>query len=212
MALVVALMTSFILLALVASLFWVISATSRQTEYARNSAIALNLAEAGTADAIYRLNYCTGSSVGIDNYPFLGSDNPFISSLPIDISTVTTFFPVFTPPLLTGTGSGITGTFPETGGMYYVGIQDNTSPDTLVSVGIYKGVRRILTVPLRGNHDPNLARHPITPPVTQGISEAFNKHAIYADKVAYSAGTVRGNIVYAHYDVGTSNDPVNWPV
>ena len=75
MALVVALMTSFILLALVASLFWVIAATSRQTEYARNSAIALNLAEAGTADAIYRLNYET--TLGIGDYPFNGTANPF---------------------------------------------------------------------------------------------------------------------------------------
>ena len=200
MALVVALLTSFILLALVASLFWVIASTSRQVEYAKNSAIALNLAEAGTADAIYRLNYETELNIG--NYPFNGTDNPFGTSqfvaLPNNFLTDALF-----PGLIPGGISdeiGIMGTFAENGGVYYVGIQGNTypDPDMLVAVGIYKGVRRILTVPLRGNSlitPPTLRQGP-----TQGISEAFNKHVVYsniAQIILPATGTiVTGNIVY----------------
>lgn len=195
MALIVALLTSFILLALVASLFWVIASTSRQTEYARNSAIALNLAEAGAADAIYRLNYETVLNTGA--YPFVGTANPFGTSasdfvtLPQDILTTALF-----PLLITGANSGIKGTFTENGGVYYVGIQDNAYPDTLVAIGIYKGVRRILTTSLRGNNVGATLRQDATS--TQGISEAFNKHVIYANTVTYTAGTVSGNIIYTN--------------
>ncbi|MDO9574571.1 MAG: hypothetical protein Q7I94_06215 [Candidatus Contubernalis sp.] len=207
MALVVALMTSFLLLALVASLFWVISSTSKQSEYARNSAIALNLAEAGTADAIYRLNYCTGTNSTFDLYPFLGTYIPF------DLTSSDTFSVVPDLPELPSAPAGapyaLQGIKRNLGDGYYVVglLNDATGPDTLISVGVYKGVRRILTVPLRGNNNPNLARHPVTPPVTQGISEAFNKHVIYANKVTTPTPvnvTVSGNIVYA-------NDPSTFP-
>ena len=190
MALVVALLTSFILLALVGSLFWIIASTSRQAEYAKNSAIALNLAEAGTADAIYRLNHC--GTDGIGNYPFALSTNPFgtsnFTSLPVDILN-TSSYAGLQDPVISGTLNN---------GNYYVGLIDNaTETDTIIAVGFYKGVRRILTVPLRGNNDITFARQPISPPtgsVTQGISEAFNKHVIYAGIVVYNAGTVNGNI------------------
>lgn len=194
MALVVALLTSFILLALVASLFWVIAATSRQSEYAKNSAIALNLAEAGTADAIYRLNYENTP----DYYPFSGTLNPFETSelitLPTDIFPISEFL-----------STGIMGSLPEIGGVYYVGIQDNSYPDTLVAVGIHKGIRRILVTSLRGNNSTtNIRQGP-----TQGISEAFNKHAVYCNLFTANGATINGNIVYFN-NASTFPTTGNW--
>ncbi len=199
-----ALLTAFILLALVASLFWIIAATSRQAEYAKNAAISLNLAEAGVADAIYRLNYCTGATPS-DYYPFfgtsfpfdtIGNDTSFLINLPNSILNSFSY-----PNLYTGNQAGIQGSLG--GGSYCVGIMidsDDTSPDTLISVGIYKGIKRVLEVPLRGNNSTSSVRHPSSPPsppVTQGISEAFNKHAIYAKNINYTNGQINGNIAYA---------------
>ena len=211
MALVMAIMTAFILMALVASLFWVISSTQRQAEYARNAAAALNLAEAGVADAIYRLNYCTGITA-TDNYPFFGTYIPF--DLTSD-DTVLISAPLYAglPPPTAGFSYVNRGIQRNLGNGYYVvGMlgenADATRGDTLIAVGTSKGTRRTLTVPLRGKGDPAKTRDLDD----QGISEAFNKHVIYANEVSWTAGTVTGNIVCANYDVGTPTDPATWPV
>lgn len=212
MALIVALLTSFILLALVASLFWVIASTSRQAEYTRNSAAALNLAEAGIADAIYRLNYNTGTTDGTDNYPFQNTNIPF-GITASDLNGNTTELPNTVTYIQYGANAGgIRGTLDQ--GYYVVGLVDSTTNvDTLLSVGVYKGIRRILAIPLRGNNNATYARQTaLTLPAgtTQGISEAFNKHAIYADTVTGATVKVKGNIAYKTSSDAPQED-INYP-
>ena len=166
MALIAALMTAFIFLALVSTLVLLSTAGSRQANYAKKVTIALHLAEAGIADAIYRLNYCSSG-----NYPFAGSNIPSglgSSSL---------------------AGDDIVGTLE--GGSYRVDWGAG-EPNKIISTGTYKGIKRKLSVQIRGETDSAADRQY----EKQGIPEAFNKHVIYADTVTYAAGTVDGNIAY----------------
>jgi hypothetical protein len=166
MALIWALFASFLLMNLCLSLFFIIKSTSRQVEYSRNTAIALNIAEAGTADAIYRLNYTTG------NYPFENSAIPFTNETSI-VTSINT----------------IQGNL--NGGSYTVVIESSTESDTLTSIGEYKGVKRSLQTNIRGTNQLNVPRQS----ANQGISEVFNKHAAFAYSTTGSSSVVNGNIM-----------------
>jgi len=188
MALVVAILTAFILLALLASLFWIVAATSRQENYATNAAIALNLAEAGVADAIYRFNYTGKDALGYDTFPFWDSLNALGGSITTDAANLNLSGDL--TYLVRGDNTGLKGTLND--GSYYVGLLDDAVGDTItiIAVGEYKGVRRQLKVPLRGRAYTDRPRqYP-----GQGISEAFNKHAVYARNITCAGTTVSGNL------------------
>ncbi|PIZ99359.1 hypothetical protein COX84_01130, partial [Candidatus Micrarchaeota archaeon CG_4_10_14_0_2_um_filter_49_7] len=182
MALIAALMTAFIFLALVSTLVLLSTAGSRQANYAKKATIALHLAEAGIADAIYRLNYCTatGGTFPFGPYPFASGQS---SEIPFGTPNVES-------ELVSATE--IKGKVEEKGGSYEVKWDTSTTPYKLISTGTYQGIKRALSVQIRGETDSAEDRQY----EKQGIPEAFNKHVIYADTVTYAAGTVDGNIAY----------------
>jgi len=152
---------------LVSTLVLLSTAGSRQANYAKKATIALHLAEAGIADAIYRLNYCSSG-----NYPFAGSNIPSglgSSSL---------------------AGDDIVGTLE--GGSYRVDWGAG-EPNKIISTGTYKGIKRKLSVQIRGETDSAADRQY----EKQGIPEAFNKHTVYAQTIqstAATAPTITGNL------------------
>ena len=173
MAMIAALMTAFIFLALVSTLCLLATSGTRQANYAKKATIALHLAEAGIADALYRLNYCSSGDYPFDN---VNSKTPFdgtaIASLPYERS------------------------FDE-GGTYKIDFTDSTSAnqDKITSTGTYKGTKRKLSVLIRGDNDAVIPAD--RQALTQGIPEAFNKHVIYADRITALAGatpTIEGNL------------------
>jgi len=166
MALIAALMAAFILLALVSTLYLLATSSTRRANYARKATIALHLAEAGIADALYRLNYCTGA-----NFPFDSSRTPFNPT------------PLVGSPATTYSGS-------LEGGTYEVKWDSGTK--RIISTGIYKGIQRKLSVQIRGGTDSTEDRQY----EKQGIPEAFNKHVIYATTISGDTSALTGNIAY----------------
>ena len=181
MALIAALMTAFIFLALVSTLVLLSTAGSRQANYAKKATIALHLAEAGIADAIYRLNYCTatGGTFPFGPYPFASGQS---SEIPFGTPNVES-------ELVSATE--IKGKVEEKGGSYEVKWDTSTTPYKLISTGTYKGTKRKLSVQIRGGTDSAYDRQY----EKQGIPEAFNKHVIYAGTInSTGTPTITGNL------------------
>jgi len=171
MALIAALMTAFIFLALVSTLVLLSTAGSRQANYAKKVTIALHLAEAGIADAIYRLNYSPDGP-----FPFEGSQTPFDTQDP--------------GPPVAGKVEW-TSSIQNSGDSYTVTWND-TEPNKIVSTGTYQGIKRALSVQIRGETDSAEDRQY----EKQGIPEAFNKHVVYAQTIQSTAAapTIAGNL------------------
>ncbi len=179
MAMIAALMAAFILLALVSTLCLLATSSTRRANYAKKATIALHLAEAGVADALYRMNY-----------PHLGVDGDY----PFDSSSI----PAFSGATSNATATTISGTLE--GGSYEVTFTDNVSSDTdtdrITSAGTYKGIKRTLSVFVRGDNDS--ATPAGRQDSRQGVAEAFNKHTVYANAATITAAVannaITGNI------------------
>jgi len=164
-ALIVVLVLVVLLSALILAV--VLSATMaiRKAHYYTDKTIALEIAEAGIEQILYKMNY---EKYGSGKYPF--GDG---SSKETDIDTS-----AFGPQSSCTVKIDPDGTGADT---------------TIVSEGKYKGRSAKIYVNLRGyaklDEDLNCE--------TAGISEAFNKHVIYAQKVGGTSSKITGNIFTA---------------
>ena len=145
----------------------VLSATMaiRKAHYYTDKTIALEIAETGIEQVLYKMNY---EKYGSGKYPF--GDGTF-KTTDIDTSAF-------------GPQSSCTVKIDP----------DGTGADTtIVSEGKYKGRSAKIYVSIRGyaklGEDLNCE--------TAGISEAFNKHVIYAQKVGGTSSKITGNIFTA---------------
>ncbi|MFH0797009.1 MAG: hypothetical protein V2A65_08150 [Candidatus Omnitrophota bacterium] len=223
-------MLAFIFLILGLGLVMLTKRTTRQAEIGRDDFIAYQLAEAGVADALFRLNYSPESG----SFPFAGTfpTNSLATSeldptdpTPGEILRTADENIDFDTPAIRGEKETYRPFNGTTGDYYRVSVikVDSAAPDPpptqykIVSEGFYKGAHKKIEVKLRGKQSQSSFRHGSGS--TNGISEAFNKHIIYANKVDYfdtwpgtpSTAVVYGNIVYANIDTA-GKDTDNWNV
>ncbi|RLD13983.1 MAG: hypothetical protein DRI28_04715 [Caldiserica bacterium] len=163
----------------------------RRAHYYKNKLIALQIAESGLNKILYKMNYEKYGSGAGHKYPF---GDGTLKTTDIDTSAFG----------------------PQSSCRVKID-PDGTGADTrIVSEGKYKGRSAKIYVNLRGyaklDEDLNCE--------TAGISEAFNKHVIYAQKVEGTSSKITGNIFTAstvnlvssaadQYTVTLSNIPSN---
>jgi len=211
-ALIAAIMVAFIFLALGLALMLSVKGTLRQADTGRNNLIAYNLAEAGIADALFRLNY--GTAVVMpppdDNFPFTGEpNNLLVPSTHFDATNFSFEVPDITTPPSRVIDEIIYTPHTATTGDYYRVTAVNLGANhwKLISEGFYKGSYKKIEVRLRGIQDTGAIRQGLT----QGIAEAFNKHAVYAYELNYGIGatpTIRGNVAIVQ-NTAFSPDGIN---
>ena len=121
---IVAIVMAFIFLMLVFTVSVLSTSAHKRAHSRRDRAIALNLAEAGIADALYRMNY-RNYGAGLDyQYPWKGN-NPLTVNDPF------------------GAGSG----------SYTIKLTDNAAnEDILEMTGVYKGEVKAVQVKIRGHN------------------------------------------------------------
>ena len=164
-AMIVAVVMALVFFMLVLTVSVLSTSAYKRSHFYKDRAIALNLAEAGLADALYRMNYKDYGAGAGHLYPWGdgAADNP---------DTVNDPF---------GTGSG----------SYIIELTDaGANADILKATGIYKGRRRTIQVKIRGDN----AIGDDLNKVDNGIAEAFNKHVIYAGVVSGTGTAITGNI------------------
>ncbi|MFH0795503.1 MAG: hypothetical protein V2A65_00405 [Candidatus Omnitrophota bacterium] len=177
MAMIAAVSTAIIFLGLVLTVTLVATSTHKKTIQSSDRMTALSLAEAGINDALYRMNYQHYGG-GIAVYPNDGDYLDPDTTLADAWTSSTTLNNPFNLPASNG---------------YQVKFVVDIGPPVihkLVSTGIYNRKRRVITANIRGSN----ASGTVLNGPTQGISEAFNKHVIYADTVSGTGATVTGNI------------------
>ncbi|MCL5674485.1 MAG: hypothetical protein M1501_01905 [Candidatus Omnitrophica bacterium] len=180
----------------------------KRATYSHSKLIAQELAETGIQDALYKLNYryhdstnfygfCSGTEISLN--PASGKSGSCLAiSDNADTDTTETYtIPAALLDIPDATSADVANV------SLYV-YNDNTSFDSLVSVGTYKGTTVTISTNIRtiSNYFPGppptgnltLALNASTSTDTKGIPEAFNKHVIYANSVI-GAGTVIGNTV-----------------
>jgi len=175
-AMIVAVVMALVFFMLVLTVSVLSTSAYKRSHFYKDRAIALNLAEAGIADALYRMNYKDYGAGAGHLYPWGdgAADNP---------DTVNDPF---------GTGSG----------SYIIELTDaGANADILKATGIYKGRRRTIQVKIRGDN----AIGDDLNKVDNGIAEAFNKHVVYAKTVTLGATptTITGNVITESADPGT---------
>jgi len=200
-ALIIIVVLIFLFSAIILSVVLTSTSAYRRSIYFRDRNIAFNLAQAGVADALYKLNYRYH-----DPNHFYGFRSDGECLLLSDAHNADVFSYNIQASQL---GIPLASAVDEANVQLF--ISDKTYYDTIVSTGRFRGrtvkisvnIRTLsddttnLTIPLADNTDWD----------TKGIPEAFNKHVICADTVTIdtSAVMVKGNISTK------STKPSPWP-
>lgn len=200
-ALVIVIVLILLFSAIILSVVLTSTTAYRRSVYFRDRNIAFNLAQIGIADALYKLNYRyhdPGHYYGFrsDGECLLLSDGAPKNG---DIFTYT----------LKATEIGFPLASINDGVTVQLIINDGTYPDTLLTIGKYRGRTVKLSAGIRTLSDENTnLQRPLADSVdwdTKGVPEAFNKHVIYAGSVSGTGTTVKGNIATS------SPKPDPWP-
>ncbi len=193
-ALIAAVATVVIFLMLVLAITITSVATAKKSRDHHDRLMALYLAEAGINDAFYRMNYQHyGDDDGFYPNPNPNNDNEAYLDPDTTLANAWTSNTALNNPFNLPQGNGYQ--------VQFLLIPGSPDIHRLRSTGIYNGKRRVITVDIRGS---NTSGHPLEDS-NQGISEAFNKHVIYAHQVDYSSAKVYGNIVFVN------GYPGSWP-
>ena len=153
---------------------------AKHSHFFKDREIALIMAKAGIADALYQLNYADYSTGNYPDHPV--TPNPWFSK---------------SSPF----GAGYAGS-------YSVDFTDSatTNKDKITCTGTYGEKTRTISVEIRGSN----AGGSTLNSTGHGIAEAFNKHVIYTNTIeidgtaAAPTAVVSGNITYVTNNAGAT--------
>lgn len=188
-ALVIVIVLILLFSAIILSVVLTSTTAHRRAVYFRDRNIALNLAQIGIADALYKINYRYHDPGHY--YGFRPDGECFLDTSQLQNNSISTY-------TLKATDLGFIQASINDGVTVHLFINDGTYPDTLLATGKYHGRTVKIAVAIRTLSDENTnLNKPLadsTDMDTKGIPEAFNKHVIYANAVSGTGTKVKGNI------------------
>lgn len=219
-ALIVVLVFTFVFSAIVLAIVLTSTTAYRRAAFYHDKLVAQQLAEIGIQNALNTLNYTEYDNIHYYNLSGgnLASNNDIWLKIPSGTTSMTSLGTADTYYTIPATSLNIPNALANDGVTVHLQLtaSDQTSNDTLIATGTYRGRQVIITAGIRSNTDasgpvPGSLSFPFPPTAnstsnlyyplndstnsdTKGISEAFNKHVIYANTVSGTTTQVSGNI------------------